>query len=106
MFADLVGYTGLGQMNESLRLPLADEQRKLITPLLTRHNGREVKIVGDAFFVEFSKALDALMCAYDVQRATRAYNFSLPEERKNSPAGGHPPRRRRRIRGATFPATL
>src|SRR3989454_8931981 len=61
---------------------LADEQRKLIRPILTRHSGREVKIIGDAFFVEFSSALDAIRCAYDVQRATREYNFSLPEERR------------------------
>src|SRR5439155_27031773 len=60
----------------------ADEQRKLFRPILARHSGREVKIIGDAFFVEFSSALDAIRCAYDVQRATREYNFSLPEERR------------------------
>lgn len=82
MFTDMVGYTALGQRNESLSLALADEQRKLIRPILARHSGREVKIIGDAFFVEFSSALDAIRCAYDVQRATREYNFSLPEERR------------------------
>src|SRR5437016_10511527 len=82
MFTDMVGYTALGQRNESLSLALADEQRKLIRPILARHSGREVKIIGDAFFVEFSSALDAIRCAYDVQRATREYNFSLPVERR------------------------
>ncbi len=82
MFTDMVGYTALGQRNESLSLALADEQRKLIRPILARHSGREVKVIGDAFFVEFSSALDAIRCAYDVQRATREFNFSLPEERR------------------------
>ena len=44
MFTDMVGYTALGQRNESLSLALVDEQRKVIRPVLTRHNGREVKI--------------------------------------------------------------
>ncbi len=82
MFTDIVGYTALGQRDEALSLALVDEQRKLIRPILNRHNGREVKTMGDGFLVEFSNALEAIRCAYDIQRSIREFNVSLPEERR------------------------
>jgi len=82
MFTDMVGDTALGQRNESLSLALVEEQRRLIRPILSRHNGREIKTMGDSFLVEFGNALDAVRCAYDIQRASREYNFSQPTERK------------------------
>lgn len=80
MFTDMIGYTALGQTNESLSLALVEEHRKIIRPILARHNGREVKTMGDAFLVEFPSALDAVRCAYDVQRSIREFNISQPED--------------------------
>lgn len=82
MFTDMVGYTTLGQTNESLSLALLDDQKQLIRPILNKHHGREVKTIGDGFLVEFSSALDAVKCSYDIQRTTREFNVSRSNEQK------------------------
>jgi adenylate cyclase len=82
MFTDMVASTALGQRDEPLSIAMVGEQRRLLRPVFMRHNGREVKTMGDGFLVEFPSALDAVRCAYDVQRATREFNISLPSDKR------------------------
>ncbi|MDG6986118.1 MAG: tetratricopeptide repeat protein [Nitrososphaerota archaeon] len=82
MFTDMVGYTALGQRNEALSLELVEEQKRLIRLAVRADNGRDVKTIGDAFLIEFPSALNAVRCAYAIQKAVREYNISSSEERR------------------------
>jgi adenylate cyclase len=80
-FIDLVGYTQLSQRDEELALRLLDEYRRTLRPIFARHNGSEVKTIGDGFLIEFASALEAMRCAFDVQQALQDLNSGRPAEK-------------------------
>jgi adenylate cyclase len=83
MMADVVGYSRMMGSDEVGTLSTFKEFRKtVIDPLITEHEGRIVRMVGDGFLVDFASAVDAVTCAVAVQSALFARNCDIDEERR------------------------
>jgi adenylate cyclase len=82
MFTDMVGYTHLSQANESLALELLQEHQRLLRGSFMAHGGTEVKTMGDAFLVEFMSAVEAVVCAVEMQKKMFERNAGAPPSRK------------------------
>src|SRR6476646_7086611 len=81
--ADVVGYSRLMQADEAGTLVALKRRRaEVLQPLVAKHRGRIVKLMGDGVLVEFSSAVDAVTCAGELQDAMAAANASLSEERQ------------------------
>jgi adenylate cyclase len=82
MFTDIVGYTSISQRNEASALQLLEEHRGIVRSFFTKHNGTEIKTMGDAFLVEFASALEAVRCAFDIQQSLNELNADRPLDRR------------------------
>jgi len=78
MFTDIVGYSAMAAQDEARSLRLLDEHRELLRPLFSAHEGREIKTLGDGFFVAFPDAPQAVKCALEIQQTLRERNQRVP----------------------------
>ena len=66
--ADVVGYSGLMERDETGTLAALKAHRKeLIDPKIANNHGRIVKLMGDGALVEFASVFDAVTCAVAIQ---------------------------------------
>jgi adenylate cyclase len=80
--ADVVGYSRLMQLDEAGTLAALKARRtEVLQPIVTKHRGRVVKLMGDGVLVEFPSAVDAVECAVGLQEAMDDANRDVPEDR-------------------------
>jgi class 3 adenylate cyclase len=67
--ADMVNYSTLiGQDEDGTLAALNKIQQEIITPAVTKYNGRIIRLLGDGTLLAFGSALNAVKFAVDVQR--------------------------------------
>src|SRR5262249_13482012 len=75
LFTDIEGSTRLvKQLRDRYPEVLGDHQR-LLRDAFAAHDGHEVDTQGDAFFVAFATARDAVLAALDAQRALADHDW-------------------------------
>jgi TolB-like protein/class 3 adenylate cyclase len=80
--ADVVGFSRLmGVDEEGTLAALKARRRDILQPMVAKHHGRVVKIMGDGVLVEFASAVSGVQCAIDLQQAMAAANRDLPDDR-------------------------
>jgi TolB-like protein/class 3 adenylate cyclase/Tfp pilus assembly protein PilF len=83
MAADVVGYSRLVEQDEEgTLLAFRDIRGSVISPLLTEHRGRIVKLMGDGVLAEFGSVVDAVACAIAIQERTATSQELVPPERR------------------------
>ena len=75
LFTDIEGSTRLLQQLGNRYADVLTEYRQLLRAACQHWNGHEVDTQGDAFFVVFVRALDAISAAVDVQRTLAAHSW-------------------------------
>ena len=73
LFTDIEGSTRLLQQLGDRYAGILTEFRQLLRAAFRRWNGYEVDTQGDAFFVAFARATDAVSAAVEMQRALAAH---------------------------------
>jgi class 3 adenylate cyclase len=83
MAADVVGYSRMMQADEAGTLAALKSRRSdILQPLVAKHQGRVVKVMGDGVLVEFTSVIKAVQCGVQLQEAMAAANASLAEDQR------------------------
>ena len=81
--ADVVGYSRMMQADEASTLAgLKSRRTEILKPLVSKHHGRIIKVMGDGVLVEFVSAVEAVNCAIALQEAMAVANEATEESRR------------------------
>jgi predicted ATPase/class 3 adenylate cyclase len=81
VFTDIQGYSELSERYRGAFRPVLEAHNRLLRTLCRQYDGYEVKALGDAFFLTFSRVEQAIRFALDAQRGVlnTAWQVNLPD---------------------------
>jgi len=74
MFTDIVGFSRQMGANEARMLRLLEVHNQIIQHAVSAHHGHVIKLMGDAFLVDFPSVVHAVQCAQQIQTQCRSQN--------------------------------
>lgn len=83
LFADICGYTEyIDRMGDICGRTMLLRYNRMVTPIVERHGGRVIEIIGDAIMAVFSSGLEAVEAAISIQRTLSENNKeTVPNDR-------------------------
>ncbi len=82
LVADVSGFSRLMDEDEAGTLAaLKERHQHILLPLVRKLHGRIVKVMGDGVLLEFSSAVNAVLCAVELQKEMIGANAGLPSNR-------------------------
>jgi uncharacterized protein (DUF924 family)/TolB-like protein/class 3 adenylate cyclase/Flp pilus assembly protein TadD len=80
--ADVVGFSRMMGQDEAGTLAALSHRRKwIVDPVVRRHDGRIVKVMGDGVLLEFGSAINAVNAAMELHQRMAAANVGVPADR-------------------------
>jgi TolB-like protein/class 3 adenylate cyclase len=80
--ADIAGYSRLMGVDEEATLNALRSHRDVIDGLVAVHRGRIFNSAGDSVIVEFPSAVEASLCAVEIQQEIARRNEAVPRDRR------------------------
>lgn len=81
--ADVVGYSRLVREDEAETLAVVRAHREqVIEPRVAAHKGRIVKLMGDGLLIEFASAVEAVLCAVEIQHMLEHWQSGALNDRE------------------------
>src|SRR5271155_3737294 len=81
MAVDVVGYSRLMGEDEAGTARAVREHRNAARPIVKGRGGRIVKTMGDGLLLEFPSVVDAVECAFAIQKLMVERNAKTPENK-------------------------
>lgn len=80
VFTDIQGYSELTARYRASFRPILERHNALVRTCAQNHGGREVKVIGDAFFLVFASPVEAVAFALEAQGAIHSEKWQIEDE--------------------------